>query len=373
MPIDGLRILILCSADSYRGSAVSFQHLAQGLAARGAAVRMITGHQSVTAPLAIEGIDVAQLDLRSTNLRTARRVRAALRTFGAEVLMVDRPRDLRLGTLATVGTSVALVNRYNSHAAQPPSDLLTRLAYRYWVRGTVFLTHEMEDRVLGLAPWMRRVPHRVIPEGISVEVFHADASAAQAFRVNHTLGNMPFVLAVGALTREKRVDMIIEAMHRLPEAPMLLICGEGPLEPALREQANRQGVNVRFLGRLPRAELRGAYGAASVVAHACAVETFGLSVLEAMACGAAVVGVDAGGLREVVGETGEAGLLVPPDDVDAMTRSINAVLRDPTLAAPLRAGARARAAAHFTLDAMVVGYERALLAARAGPAPHSAA
>ena len=366
MPLHGLRVVILCSADSYRGSAVSFQHLAHGLATRGAVVRMITGHASVTEPLRAEGINVAPLDLRSTNLRTARRVRAELDACGAQVLMVDRPRDLRLGTLATLGTRIAIVNRYNSHAPHPPRDVLTRLAYRLRVRETVFLTHEMAERVLGLAPWMRRVPHRVIPEGISVEVFHSDASAARAFRVNHTLGDMPFVLTVGALTREKRVEMIIEAMHRLPAAPMLLVCGEGPLEGALRDQANRLGVAVRFLGRLPRAELRGAYGAASVVAHACAVETFGLSVLEAMACGAPVVGVNAGGLREVVGETGEAGLLVAPDDTDAMARRIGEVVGDPVLASSLRERARARAAAHFTLDTMIDGYERVVLAAHAG-------
>ena len=355
-----LRVAILCSADSYRGSAVSFLHLAQGLDERGATVRLYSGHGSVTEPLRNYGVDIVQLDLRSTNLRTTLRLRAELKTFAADVLMVDRPRDLRLGFLATAGTRVPLINRYNSHAPRPPSDVLIRMAYRWKVAETVFLTQEKARQILPLAPWIQRRPHRVIAEGISVGEFRPDAAGAAAFRAKHALGDTRFVLSVGAFTREKRTELLIEAMHRLPNAPLLVLCGEGPLGDSLRTRADDLGVRTIFIERMPRVDLRGAYCAASVFAHACPVETFGLSVLEAMACGAPVVGVRAGGLLEVIGETGEAGLLVPPEDADAMARLIGTVLGDPALAARLRVGARARAESRFTLDAMADGYERLL-------------
>jgi glycosyltransferase involved in cell wall biosynthesis len=355
-----MRLALLCSADSYRGSAVSFQHLARGLTAHGVAVRMVSGHASVTEPLRAAGADVAQFDLSSTSLGTARRLRAALREFNADVVLVDRPRDLRLGALATVGTRVGLINRYNSHAALPPSDVLTRLAYRVLVRETIFLTQDMATRVLAMAPWMQRAPHRVISEGVSLDDFRPDAAAGAAFRARHSLGDAPFVLTVGALTSEKRIGMIIDAVHRLTDAPPLVICGEGPLREELEMHAEQLEEDVRFLGRLPREELRGAYTAASVVMHACAVETFGLSVLEAMACGAPVVGVRAGGLCEVVGDTGDAGLLVPHDDASAMAHALRDVLRDAALAARLGAGARARATQRFSLETMIDAYERAL-------------
>lgn len=362
MTYHGLRVVLLTSADSYRGSAVSYQHLAAGLAARGAVVRVFTGHESVSGPLRTAGIDVAQFDLRSTRPRTAWQLRRALREFRAEVLVVDRPRDLRLGLLATVWTSVALVDRYNAHAS-PARDLMTRIAYRFCVRLTIFLTHEMARRVLEAAPWMARPERRVIPEGVCVEAFRPDAAAGRAFRDRHGLGDEPFVLAVGALTREKRTAMIIDAMRQMPAPPTLVLCGDGPLRSRLEEQAAVLGVPVRFLGLLPREELRGAYNAASAMAHACAVETFGLSVLEAMACGTPVVGVRSGGVREVVGETGEAGLLVDRDDAGAMAAAIGRILDDPLLAARLRDGARVRATTQFTVEQMTASYELATLAA----------
>jgi len=355
-----LRVAILCSADSYRGSAVSFLHIAQGLSARGIAVRLFTGHESVSQPLASHGVDVEQLTLRSTNLRTALRLRARLRAFGADVLMVDRPRDLRLGFLATTASRVALVYRYNAHAAQPPADAMIRAAYRFKVHETVFLTEERAARMLPLAPWMQRRPHRVIAEGISMAEFFPDANSAAAFRAKYGLGDAPFVFNVGAFAREKRTELLIEAMHRVPSAPVLILCGEGPLGDALHARAEELGVRVRFLERMPRADLRGAYSAASVFAHACPVETFGLSTLEAMACGAPVVGVRAGGLIEVVGEDGSAGLLVPPEDAAALASATANVLGDAALASRLGTGARARAASRFTLDAMADAYERML-------------
>jgi starch synthase len=75
-------------------------------------------------------------------------------------------------------------------------------------------------------------------------------------------------------------------------------------------------------------------------------EPLGIVNLEAMACGAAVVGSGVGGIPEVVAD-GETGLLVSPDDPDALAAALNALLRDPDLAAAMGTRGRARAAAEF--------------------------
>lgn len=363
MPLHGLRVAFVCSADSLRGSAVSLLHMAEGLGSRRAVVRVITDSDAVAGPLRNAGVDVVQLDLSTTSWRTARALRAQLAAFGAEVLIVDRPRDLRLGLFATVATNVALVNRYNSHKPLPPRDFVTRLAYRVGVRETIFLTLQKAEQVLACAPWMRRAPHRIIAEGVCHKQFRPDADAATAFRKRYGLGDEPFLLTVGALTREKRGGFLIDAVAAVPDAPTLVFCGEGPLQESLAANAARLGVKVRFLGLVPRDDLRGAYGAAAVLVHACAVETFGLGVLEAMACGCAVVGVRAGGLLEVVGSDGVAGLLSDADDPLEMATAISRLLGSAELSGVLRLAARERAHSRFSLSAMGDSYERAVLAA----------
>jgi glycosyltransferase involved in cell wall biosynthesis len=362
--LSGLRVAYLCSADSYRGSAVSFEHLALGLTKHGGVARIFTGHAALTEPLRAAGIDVRQLDLRSTNARTAFRIRAELKEFRADVLVVDRPRDVRLGMLGTYGTRTALVSRYNAHAPRPPRDPLIRLAYRFGVRSTVFLTHEMAQRVLHIAPWMARAGHRVIPEGVDVDLFRPDADAGAEFRQRHQLGSDPLLLSVSALTSEKRIPMILDAMRLTPEPPTLVLCGEGPQREDLAALADMLDLSVRFLGRIPREELVGAYNATDVLVHACDVETFGLSVLEAMACGCPVVGVRAGGLREVVGENGIAGILVAPDDPEEMARAVSRLLTDHAEVSRLRLAARARAVERFALPRMQEEYSRAALDVR---------
>jgi glycosyltransferase involved in cell wall biosynthesis len=77
-----------------------------------------------------------------------------------------------------------------------------------------------------------------------------------------------------------------------------------------------------------------------------------------------VVGVRSGGLIEVVGDTGEAGVLVEYDDAEAMGIAIHRVLSDPDFAARLAQGGRARAESRFALDRMTNGYGDAMLDAR---------
>jgi len=104
---------------------------------------------------------------------------------------------------------------------------------------------------------------------------------------------------------------------------------------------------VVLTGFVPEDELPAFYGGAEAFAYPSLFEGFGLPVLEAMACGAAVVASDTTSLPEVVGD---AGILVPPTDVDAWVSALRALLDDPERRGRLGAAARARAAG-FTWEA----------------------
>ena len=93
-------------------------------------------------------------------------------------------------------------------------------------------------------------------------------------------------------------------------------------------------------------------------------EGFSLPTVEAMACGTPVVASDAGALPEVVGTGSEAGLLVPPGDVEALVTTVGALLNDPHMRETMGRAARERAMESFSWTAVaratVEAYESAI-------------
>jgi len=120
------------------------------------------------------------------------------------------------------------------------------------------------------------------------------------------------ILYVGRLSAEKGLPVLIDAMADLREADLeLLVIGDGPERSALERRA---GPGVRFIGRLEPAQVRDQMLRARALAFPSVwFETFGMSVVEAMAAGLPVIASDLGGTREIVGD--RAGRLVPPGDV----------------------------------------------------------
>jgi glycosyltransferase involved in cell wall biosynthesis len=343
-----LNIAFLTSARVWRGSGVSLSHIAHGLADRGHQSYLFAGDDVVVDGFLQRGLPAKQVPTSDTSLRGALILFRELRAIQADCLVVDRPRDLRLGALASLGHSLAIVNRYNLSRPTPPRDLLSRLAYRR-VQLTIFVSRTSAQRALSGGPYIQRCPYRIIHEGVGEE-FHPDPSAAAAFRAEWGLGRRDFILAVGSLTAEKRYEFLLQVLKRLgPTAPLLVVCGGGPLKEKLEAQAHQLGVEARLLGTVPSALLRGAYAAALCLVHACEVETFGLSVLEAMACGCAVIAVNGGAVPEVLGETG---LLNPAHAPEPFAASVRELLASPDRRLALGRAARQRAVQRFSLTRM---------------------
>lgn len=161
----------------------------------------------------------------------------------------------------------------------------------------------------------------------------------------------PTVLYIGRLRRYKGVDWVMrawgEVRRRVPGARLVVI-GDGPHRAALERAAahtNHDG-SVEFLGFLPGAEKVRRLREAWALVQPSPKEGWGLTVVEAGACGTAVVAADSPGLRDSV-RRDETGLLVPYGDDAALTTALVRVLED----APLRdrlAGAGREWSARFT-------------------------
>jgi glycosyltransferase involved in cell wall biosynthesis len=153
-----------------------------------------------------------------------------------------------------------------------------------------------------------------------------------AYRRGPLTGRPPLVLWIGRLEHYKRADVMVEAFveirRRVPEARLAIIgAGQarGALERLVRERGLRE--SVEFTGYISDERKIEYLQRAALLVNTSVKEGFGLTVIEANACGAATVSTDVPGLRDSVRD-GETGVLVPFDDVDALARAAIRVLTD---------------------------------------------
>jgi len=215
-------------------------------------------------------------------------------------------------------------------------------AIRYWVSASRYNAAQITKRY--------GRPVQVIHNGVDTDVFRTQ-SRDTALR--HKLGAAPgdcLLASAGRLVGWKGTRIIIEALAQLPPRFRGLVIGEGPEEQGLRELARTLGIGdrVRFIGRVPHAELPLVLSQCDLFAQpSIGEEAFGISVVEAMACGLPVLASNNGGLPEIVVE-GETGHLLPPGEISAWREAIARVGGDGALLHRLGRAGRSRAEAEFT-------------------------
>jgi glycosyltransferase involved in cell wall biosynthesis len=148
------------------------------------------------------------------------------------------------------------------------------------------------------------------------------------------------LLRAFALVRARRPAELVVVGRPRPDGPV----------PALLERLGLDG-SVRFVSGLPDARLVELYASAQAAVVPSLYEGFSLPAVEAMACGVPLVATTAGALPEVVGPDGEAGLLVPPGDPEALASGLAGLLDDADLRERLGRRGRARAVASFSWEA----------------------
>jgi glycosyltransferase involved in cell wall biosynthesis len=141
----------------------------------------------------------------------------------------------------------------------------------------------------------------------------------------------PALVFAGRLTAQKSLDLGIEA-SRLAGID-LVIAGDGPDRAALERLGH-----ARFVGPLPRTEVLELFRAGDASLLSSSWENFPHTVVEALAVGTPVIATRTGGVTEVV-QDGVNGLLVEPNDLDALTSAIRRFFGDEALASRLRANA----------------------------------
>ena len=205
---------------------------------------------------------------------------------------------------------------------------------------------------------------RVIRNGVDCTQFRPCPSGRTDVR--HELGladETPLIGIVAALRSEKNHDMLVRAAQKLndrfPNAHWLII-GDGPQRSAIESL-------VRLLQMEDRIHLLGTrhdtarWVAALDVFTLCSLnEASPVSILEALACGVPVVATDVGSVSESIID-GETGLLVPSENVDAMTQAIDHLLSNPELRSCMGIAGRELVLRTGSLQSMVDGYQRMMI------------
>ncbi len=203
---------------------------------------------------------------------------------------------------------------------------------------------------------------RVIPNGLDLRLYAGSERAVA----------LPKLVWLRALHRMYNPVLAVNVTSRLseefPEIALRMIGpdkGDGSRQE-LETQIRKLGLTgtVRVCGAVKKTSVPEAMQWGDIFLNTTNVDNTPVSIVEAMACGLCVVTTDVGGLPYLV-ENGEDGLLVPPDDPEAMTAAVRRILMDPVLAHRLSLGAR-RKAESFDWGNILPRWER-LLGAAAQP------
>ena len=247
--------------------------------------------------------------------------------------------------------------------------LFTSAAQRRHTGFTRWLIRQ-QDALIATSPqaasYLER-PATVILHGVDLSVFHPapDRAALRA-----TLGFAPEDIVIGCFGRvraQKGVDLLVEAALRLfPDRPRARLILSGRITSDnqafaddLKARIAQAGLSdrIRFLGELPWEDVVRNYQALDLFAAPARWEGFGLTPLEAAACGVPTVAARVGAYETLIRD-GETGSLVPRDDADALTAALARWLDDDAA----RAAAGAAARAHVAENHAIEGEARAIVA-----------
>ena len=335
-----MRVAIVCPYDqgSPGGVQVHVSELADQLLARGHAVDVLgPGPGGLGRPIRVpyRGT-VAPIAPWPGGVRTAKR---ALAAFAPDLVHVHEPFTPSASMWATLAATTPVVATFHAWLDRSPlyeaaAPMLRRVARR--LTATIAVSDAAAGFVRRALPELEPV---VVPNGVGVARFATATSRAwpPGRRIAWT----------HRLDPQKGFPVMVEAFRRLAEERddvRLSVGGDGADRGAVEALPASSRSRVSMHGRIDPADVPSLLvGADVAVAAATGQESFGYSVVEAMAAGVPVVASDIEGYREVATDGVDA-LLVPPADAGALAAAIGRVLDDGGLAAGLVDAGRLRAA-----------------------------
>ena len=341
----------ICLVNSYYhpwigGAETYVSNLAKGLARRGHEVTVYCSDRPLLPGKSLEdGINVVRMRTPATFYGTPLVLfPPKIIAERYDVIHANFPSPYLAGISAWIATARTTPAVLTWHNDLPPvtsgAGMLVRIhdafsgSYLNIYRKIIATTYAYSKKSKLLSRYSEKVV--VIQNGVDTTRFNPRVDGEEV-RQRYGLGQSRVALFVGALTTwhaYKGVDVLLRAFKNASEKQAnfkLLIVGSGNLMGKYRSMAQELGISssVVFAGKVSDEELPKYYAACdfAILPSKDSSEGFGLVLLEAMACGKAVIGSQVGGIVEVITD-GVNGLLAEPNDVEALARAIRNLFDD---------------------------------------------
>jgi glycosyltransferase involved in cell wall biosynthesis len=345
------------TARTWRGGQNQVLVTVMGLRTLGHRTMLVAHSAGELRQRAQEGLDLIPLTPRTEmDLSAAWRLSRAIGQLRPDVVHAHDPHGVAMAALAlsmsTQPRKPPLVasRRVDFHLR---GSALSRWKYRQ-VDGFICASNAIRQVLVGDGV----PPDRAVTVHEGIDVARVDAAPPAQLHAELWLPHhAPVVGNVAALVPHKGQRHLIEAaalvVRQVPDA-RFIIAGEGELRPALERQIkdHRLDKHVILVGFRP--DVLSLHKAFDLFAMSSVTEGLGTSLLDAMACGKAIVATETGGIPEVVVD-GETGLLVPPRDHPAMAQALVTLLRNDALRHRMGQAGLARVRDKFSAERMVQG------------------
>jgi len=286
-------------------------------------------------------------------------LRRALRSWEPDVANLHTGRACWHGGLAAWSAGLpGVAIRRMDRRVRP--GLRTRLVYERLCQAVVAVSPAVVECLVEGGVPRERV--ELICDAVDPAELQAERSRAVVRAAEGIDEERPVLLALASLDRRKGIDVLLEALARVVAAdprplPMLWVAGDGPEREELEARIARLELEgcARLLGR--REDAPDLLAACDLFVLPSRREGLGVAALEAMAVGRPVVASRVGGLGQAVLD-GRTGLLVPPEDPEALAEALARALGDDGLRRTLGEAGPAHVAEHYLGSAQVLTYER---------------
>jgi glycosyltransferase involved in cell wall biosynthesis len=358
------------TARTWRGGQNQVLLTVNGLGEAGHRAALVAHPDGELRRRAREGLELIPIASRTeVDLTAGWRLARVIKRLRHDVVHAHDPHGIAMAALALsfAGSQAAPVlvasRRVDFHLKE---NSFSRWKYR---QVDCFIAASEAIRLMLVADGIDARSTVTVHEGIDVDhvASAAPVNVHEAFWLPH---HAPVVGNVAALVPHKGHRHLIEAAHlvvqEIPDARFVIL-GEGELRDQLERQVREYRLEKHVFLPGFRTDVLGCIKSFDLFVMSSVTEGLGTSLLDAMACGKAVVATGAGGIPEVVDDQ-VTGMLVPARDHRSLAAAIVRVLRDEGLRRRMGDAGLARVRARFTVERMVA--ETAAVYARVAGRPH---